>query len=377
MTQAEESRAATPAPLIVMAGPMPPAIGGMASVVQDLCASSLRESFVIETFDTAKSTPTDRSVVTAVMARFALWQRWWAQLHAGSPVIAHIHTCSGLSFFLDAMLLWIARMRGARVVLHVHGGNFDRFIESLDPLRRWFVRASARGAALVIVLSETWRERLQPLLPGAQLRVIENAVPLRAAASVAQRAAPPLILFLGALCREKGLEELVRAFARLTHPARLALVGPEAGEGFVSRIESIAAELGVVDRIRLPGPARGAEKEAWFAQSSIFALPSHIEGQPISILEAMAAGLPVVASRVGAIPTMIESERSGLLVDPGDVEGLAGAIDRLLGDADFCDRISKGGRAQCELRFGIERAVRQLRSLYAEVCGARGAEAAA
>jgi glycosyltransferase involved in cell wall biosynthesis len=359
-----------------MAGPMPPAIGGMASVVQDLCASALRDRFAIEAFDTAKSTLPGRSLGAAVAARIALWRRWWVLLGTASPLIAHIHTCSGLSFFLDAMLLWIARIRGARVVLHIHGGNFDRFIESLDPVRRWIVRATARGAARVIVLSDSWHARLRPLLPGAQLRVLENAVPLPAVTTAARRGSPPLVLFLGGLYREKGLEELVRAFARLTNPARLALVGPEAEEGFAARIRSLATDLGIDEQIQLPGPARGADKDAWLAKASIFVLPSHVEGQPISILEAMAAAIPVVASRVGAIPTMIESGQSGFLVEPGDIDGLARAIDRLLGDAGLRDRIGRAGRTQCELRFGIDRAVRQLQDLYGEVGAARRAGAA-
>jgi glycosyltransferase involved in cell wall biosynthesis len=312
-----------------------------------------------------------------VAARLGLWRRWLALLGAAAPAIAHIHTCSGLSFFLDAALLWIARARGVPVVLHIHGGSFDRFVESLDPVPRGFVRASARRAGMVIVLSDSWQARLQPLLPGARPPGLENAVPLRVVGTAAQRTAPPLILFLGALCREKGLEELVRAFARLTNPARLALVGPEVQDGFVARLRSMATELGVDGSLLIPGAARGADKDAWLERATVFVLPSHSEGQPISILEAMAAGLPVVASRVGAIPTMIESGLSGLLVNPGDVDGLARAIDRLLGDDGLRERMAAAGRAQCEQRFGMDRAVRQLRALYTEVGAGRDAEAVA
>ena len=350
-----------------MAGPMPPAIGGMVSIVRDLCESKLGESFIIETFNTSKQTQAGRTLRTAVATRLSMWRNWWRLIGAGAPVIAHIHTCSGLSYFLDAALLWIARVRGVPVVLHIHGGRFDGFIDQLDPLRVWFVRVSARSAERVIVLSESWRGRLEPLLPGARLRVIENAVLVQPLAAAVTEQRDPLILFLGALCREKGVEDLVRAFARLSHPAQLALVGPETETGFVTRMQVLASELGARDRIELPGPAQGAVKALWLARASIFVLPSYAEGQPISVLEAMAAGLPVVASAVGAIPTMIEPERAGLLIEAGDVDALSRALDRLLGDPGLREQLGRHGRAQCELRYSIDRAVGQLRTLYTEI----------
>ena len=354
------------APRIVMAGPLPPAIGGMVSVVKDLCESTLRDDFLIETFDTAKKTASGRSLAAAVTARLRMWCSWW-NLLGRSRAIAHIHTCSGLSYFLDLALVVIARLRRTHVVLHIHGGRFDEFLDGLDPLRRGIARAGARWADRVVVLSEGWRERLQARLPGARLRVVENGVPIAGPAGSSTDVVPPLVLFLGGLCRAKGVEDLLRAFAQAPGSARLALVGPEGEPGFLSAMRSLIVELGVAERVVFPGPAQGSAKDAWLSRASLFVLPSYAEGLPISLLEAMAAGLPVIATRVGAIPTVIDAGRTGLLIEAGDIDALAGAIARLVEDPALRANLGQRARAECALRFSIDRAARAFRDLYLEI----------
>lgn len=361
---------------IVMAGPLPPAIGGMVSVVRDLCESTLGDDFLIETFDTAKKTAAGRSLFTAVTTRLDMWRGWW-NLLGRSPAVAHIHTCSGLSYFLDLALLVIARLRRVPVVLHIHGGRFDEFLDGLDPARRGIARAGARRANRVVVLSEGWRNRLLTRLPGARLEVVENGVPITRLAAPSGDAAQPLILFLGALCRAKGVEDLVHAFARSPGPARLALIGPEYEPGFVNAMRSLAAELGVAERVDLPGPTQGLAKDAWLSKASLFVLPSYAEGLPMALLEAMAAGLPVIATRVGAIPTVIDSGRTGLLIDAGDIDALSSSIARLVGDAGLRADLGQRARAECALRFSIDRAAGKLRQLYLEIAKAAPTGAAA
>jgi glycosyltransferase involved in cell wall biosynthesis len=363
---------------VVMAGPCPPAVGGMVSVMDDLARSRLRERFVIETFDTAKSTREGRSIAEAVVARFALWRRWWMQLAGAS--IAHIHTCSGLSFFLDGALAVLARLRGVPAVLHIHGGRFDTFLDELDPLRGVLARAIARGAARVIVLSDSWRERLAARLPGAALSVVENGI---AMPPPVERAAAtrPVVLFLGAICRDKGVFDLVRAVADAQLGARLdariVLVGPETEAGATALLRKLAAELGVGDRFEVAGTAVGPAKDQWFARAEVFVLPSYIEGLPMSLLEAMAAGLAIVATRVGAIASAIDNGRNGLLVEAGDVSALAAALARLCGDAPLRQALGRAARATCAARFTLDRAAADVERIYLELSAARAAAARA
>ena len=352
---------------VLMAGPRPPAIGGMVSVMQDLCGSSLADEFGMQPFDTGKATAADRSLAAAVQARLRLWARWWQALRP-APVVAHVHTCSGLSFFLDGGLVALAWLRRVPVVLHVHGGGFESFLARLSLAPRALARWIARRASRVVVLSESWKQRLAPLLPGAQLQVVENGVPLPAPRAAARAAEPaPLLLFVGAVCAAKGLDELVQAFAALDAAARLAIVGPETEPGFAHVLRARAEALGVADRVELAGAADAAARSDWLARADVFVLPSHLEALPVALLEAMAAGLPAVATRVGAIPDVIADGSDGLLVAPRDVQALAAALRRLVGDAELRDRIGRQARLTCEQRFGVERAADALRALYREL----------
>ncbi len=352
---------------VVMAGPLPPAIGGMTTVICDLAESKLRESFALELFDTAKQTRAGRSLCEAIGARLALWRRWWALMRNRGDRIAHIHTCSGLTYFLDGVLVLLARARGAPVVLHIHGGHFDVFLDRLNPVLRSLARAIARAAARVIVLSEGWRERLKPRLPGACLVAIENGVPLHAPAQPRTASGLETVLFLGAVCRAKGVEDLVRAGRSLPRSARVELVGPETEAGLIDAMRSLIDELGLQGQIEFVGPAYGADKAQRLAGAAVLVLPSHVEGLPVSILEAMAAGVPVVATRVGAIPSVIEDEVSGLLVAPGDIDALARALERLLRDAELRERLARRAFDECRQRFSIDRVADRLGALYAEL----------
>lgn len=349
-----------------MAGPLPPAIGGMVTVIDDLRTSRLAQDVDLVLFDTKKTTPANRSLLQGVIARLRLWARWWSALR-GRGTIAHIHTCSGLSFFLDGSLLFIARLRGVPALLHIHGGLFDDFLKSLSPAARWLARLIARAADRVIVLSNGWRERLSPLLPGARLTVVENGISLPGAPAARSGSDVPSILFLGNVSIAKGVEDLIEAAARLRHPFRLVLVGGDEPKGMSARLHSRTVQLGIAEQVVFAGPAYGADKHERLRSADVFVLPSHVEALPMALLEAMANGLPVIATRVGAIPSVVESEHNGLLIEPRDVLALALALERLLGDANLRTRLGTNARQLAHERYSVDRAADELMQLYQRV----------
>lgn len=112
------------------------------------------------------------------------------------------------------------------------------------------------------------------------------------------------------------------------------------GDGEASAARALAQRLGIVDRVETPGWMTGATKAQWLARATIYALPSYAEGLPMSVLEAMAAGAPVVATPVGGISDVLSDGVHGLLVPPGDVVALVAALARLLDDAGLRDRLA-------------------------------------
>jgi glycosyltransferase involved in cell wall biosynthesis len=112
------------------------------------------------------------------------------------------------------------------------------------------------------------------------------------------------------------------------------------GPGEIDRAQDYAAEKGVVSQVTFAGPQYGRDRFHYLQKASIFVLPSFAEGFPVAILEAMAAGLPVVSTHVGGIPDMIHPGENGFLFDPGDVNALADIIESLIPNAGLCGKIS-------------------------------------
>jgi glycosyltransferase involved in cell wall biosynthesis len=176
--------------------------------------------------------------------------------------------------------------------------------------------------------------------------VIPNAIDVRAAAQSALNGRPPRVLSVGRLKAPKDFATLLAAFARLGVPYRAAIVGdgPER-----AALEAAAATA----QVELLGE-RGDVPEQ-LAASDVFVLSSRSEGMPMSILEAMAAGLPVVASAVGGIPEIVRDGATGLLVPPGDADALAAALGRLLDDDGLRRRLGAAGRERALDEFDVVR----------------------
>lgn len=355
-------------PVVVMAGPLPPTVGGMASVLGALAASTLAQRVDLRLFETGKTTPPGRSLVVGIAARLRLMRDWWRLLGERPGTVAHIHTCSGLTYFLDGALLVLARLHGRPVVLHVHGAQFDKFLDSLDTPRLAAARWVARRAHVVIVLSDEWRQRLGDRLPDANLQVVANGVP-GAGAALAVNTGPSGFVFLGNLGRRKGVHVLIDAAARSRYEWTVNLAGGEEEPGFMDWARAEIERHGLTSRLHLLGPVVGDDKARLLREADGFVLPSLAEGLPMALLEAMASGLPVVVTKVGAMPEVVRNDQEGLLVPPGDAQALADALDRLASEPSARVRMGAAARLACEQRFGIERMVDALMSTYRHLPG--------
>lgn len=290
--------------------------------------------------------------------------RLLGMLLTGKVRVVHCHVSYGGSFWRKAVFASIARLFGAATVLHLHGSNTKTFFAAQPGWRMALIRQQLRSADAVIVLSESWRSYIYDIEPRAKLHVVPNGVAL---APLRERPAQPdgrvTMLFLGEIGNRKGVYDLLEALAkaRAQAPGLRLIAG---GGGEVDKAGARAEELGLGDAVEFPGWVSGAAKEQLLQQADLYVLPSHFEGLPVSILEAMSHGLPVVSTRVGGIPEQVREEREGLLVDAGDVDALAAALVRLAGDPALRRAMGQRGRARIEAIYAIDRIAAQLRALY-------------
>ncbi len=237
---------------------------------------------------------------------------------------------------------------GASLVVTPHSGpGGDRLSKHL--FDRVVPPLTLHRAARVIALTRSEAAYLETLgVPADRIAVVPNGVDLDEFSDIAverpQRGSIAA-LFVGRLdSRQKGLEPLVHALARLPASAgvHLRLVGEDWGGA--ARVRSLARSLGVEDRLTIVGPLPRHALIDEYARADLLVLPSLFEPFGIVLLEAMAAGLPVVASRTGGIPEVVSEGETGLLVEPGDPDGLAAALHRLAEDPGLRARMGRRGR---------------------------------
>ena len=350
-----------------MIGTAPGSRGGVAALVELYAAQGLFQRWGVVYVPSHR----DGSKLRKLGVAAGAWLDVMWRLALGNVSLLHVNIASDASFWRKAFFIVPARMLGVPYVLHLHGGDFLGFYDRrVMAGGRPFVRWIYRGAHRVIVLSEEWREIVASIEPSCRLVVIPN--PVEVPPWSARLSDPPAqVLFLGVLAERKGVLDLLRAWARVVarHPhARLVLAGAGRDPSVAAQVES----LGIEGSVSMPGWVGPDERARLLRASWVFTLPSHIEAMPMAVLEAMAAGVPVVATRVGGIPSAVSHGVTGFLVEPRDPAALAQGLDRLLSDAAMRRSMGLAGRARALDHFSAERIVPRIEALWLEA-GAGGA----
>jgi glycosyltransferase involved in cell wall biosynthesis len=347
---------------VVMIGAAPGTRGGVSALVELYAAQGLFQRWDVVYVPTQRDGSKVRKLGVAIRAWLdVLWR-----LALGTVALLHVHIASNASFWRKAMFIVPARLLGVPYLLHMHGGNFLGFYNRASPGGRAFIRWIYRGAHRVIALSDEWRAIVASVEPACRIVVIPNPVEVPAwSAPLAD--SPPQVLFLGVLEERKGVHDLLHAWTHVLarHPdARLVL----AGSGSDASVGALVRSLGLEGSVSMPGWVGADERSRLLRASWAFALPSHLEAMPMAVLEAMAAGLPVVATRVGGIPAAVSHGVSGFLVEPRDPTAIAQALGALLADAAMRRSMGRAGRARALEHFSPERIVPRVEALWLEAC---------
>ena len=244
----------------------------------------------------------------------------------------------------------------------------DIFHESVDPK---YVKRKLELARFTVTVSDYNRDYLGALCERADLVRIYNGLDLeRFAADSAERAEPPLVLGVGRLIEKKGFADLVQACALLRRGG-LRLRCLIIGKGPLrSQLQELIASLRLDDAVELAGALPREQLLQLYRQASVLAAPSVIcpdgnrDGLPTVLVEAMALGIPVVATRVAGIPELVAHEHTGLLVRQQDPEELAGAIERLITDPALSADLARAGRGLVEREFDLRINVAELRNRF-------------
>jgi len=364
-----------PKVLVIASLGSPPYVGGIENVVDTLLQSGLREKYEFHVFDTYRVADPNRTGLEKASFARSLLLTCRARVREIRPEIVHIHFCSRSDFWKHAICLMVARQAGSRTIFHLHGGAFDAFYQAMSSWQKALTRLIFNLANRVIALSDFWKEFLSQLVPADRIRVLNNPIDCARLSPRPRATDPenPTILLLGSLGRRKGHYDLLKALPAVVarHPnVKVLLAGADEDHGAGEELRGLAQEAGLADHVEFLGPISFEPKVERLRTSTIMVLPSHGENMPISVLEGMAARVPVVSTRVGAIPEVLDEGNAGLLIEPGDWEALAESINRLLDDPVLAERIGEAGGQRARELWDVKRIAERVDELYQELLAA-------
>jgi len=354
-------RSAAPTrPRVVLVGQARPAQGGIATYLDQLLRDAdLREAVDLELVNTTRRAVRRAGGMTIENARNALVDAGRTFVAGRRSSIVHVHTALlPLPPLLRAVAVCAAgRLAGAQVICHVHSEVSEASGRPRPGSVTARVLVGLRLAQRVLTVSDGAATALAEVVPAGRIAVVDNAIDTASFARATPDHVPARIVYVGTVARSKGLLDLLAALEQLRAEGvdawELEVIGSgnEQGEDEAALVASAYARAGL--GASLVGPLDAPEVRVRLAAADLFVLPSHTEGQPLSILEAMASGLPVVATSVGAIPRVVRDGVDGVIVPPKDVAALAAALRRLLASPE--DRLAMGasGRARAVERHDL------------------------
>lgn len=357
-------------PIVEVVGPRLDDKGGVSTVIRNYGVAGLfkddADSIRVRFFGSTRDGPTSFRALYGAW-RFVLFaSRLW-----GFPDIVHLHTSWRGSCVRKALYAWVAHLRGAQIVFHIHPSRFYDFV---DQQAAWFRRAfyaTLRRANAIIVLTPQMKSLTECRAPRIPVHVMSNPVdPSLFGPSDAVVRDLAHVAFLGRFEEQKGLFDLFAAIRGLHDrgvDVRLTLAGGKDEGGVVAALERFDLSGVVSVRGWLGAPAVAE----LLRQCTLLVLPSYSEGLPMVLLESMMCGTPIVSCPVGGVPLIVKDERNGLLVPPGDIPALEKAINRLLSSPELCHEISMNNIADAT-EFRGEAIVRDLRVLYRKLAATIG-----
>jgi glycosyltransferase involved in cell wall biosynthesis len=268
---------------------------------------------------------------------------------------------SGLSFIAEDLASWLGQRLGQKIIMHIHGGAMPEFMAHYP---NWTRRVLRRADAIVVPSPFLARALA---LYGFQSHIVPNVLTLSEYPYRRRRNLTPRLFWMRAFHPIYNPEMAIRVLAcvRQVFPdATLVMAGQD--KGMQKEIEELANKCGVASAVRFPGFLDAKSKIREGEAADIFLNTNHIDNTPVSVLEACAMGLPVVATKVGGIGDLLTDGETGMLVADDDDEAMAQAVVNLLLNPDLAERLSVNGRRLAE-KSAWERVRPQWESLFAQV----------
>jgi glycosyltransferase involved in cell wall biosynthesis len=359
---------------ILLVGPIPPPFGGIPAYVKSLNNAKL-EGIEFSLFNTASPSwvePFDRegkrnygsifeigilaSIKKILYVLYSFISFIWSLILI-RPSIVHVFTCSYWGYWRNWLYILLAKLFQRKTIFHLLGA-IDLFYNEVGSFQKYFLRKSLNSADCYLLQSpvlEDWAKQYSH----KEVIGIWNGIDFAKIPSKSTNPPEliagldyPIGLTIGNLSVNKGSPEIIGAL-KLLKDENIKISWIFVGRGDIQQFKKLADQNGLAENVYFTGEVSELEKWQFLHHASFFCLPSYAEGQPISIIEAMACGLPVISTKIGSIPEMISEGYNGKLINPGDTKALKDAILFLVKNPELGEVMGKASRELCQERHNI------------------------
>ena len=340
---------------ILMIGP--DSQGGITSVIDLYIENGLADSVIF------LASYKGGSLLSKLVCYFIFWAKYLYLLVFNKNLkIVHIHSSANGSFLRKLFVVNAGKLFNKKVIMHLHSPDFNLFYDKMPKLIQKIITYTLNVSDVIIALSSQCKLDIAEKCTNKNIRILYNPTKLQTISHKNKETID--VLFMGIIGQRKGAYDIVKAGDYITNPnIKITMHGD--GEVEELKNEILGHKFG--DIVFIKGWISGDKKDEVFQNADIYILPSYSEGLPMSILEAMAYGLPVISTPVGGTPEAVEDGVNGFLIKPGDYVALAEKIDLLANDKPLRDKMGEQGYRIAKEKFDINVIVKQLKEMYEEI----------
>lgn len=362
-------------PMILIVGPLPPPYGGVATAVLNLLNSDLQKTFKLIHLSTYTKRPNSKKGkldILNILAFLKQLVKLILIIILTWPKVVQIETSLGVSFLKNSFFIISSKIAKRKIILSVygdiHGKSFENLYCQLPRISQKYIKFILNLCDKVKVESQKrknfFMEKLK--LSESNIWVIPNAVYLDKISKNYNNSKPEL-LFVGWIDKNKGIFDLLKSIEILKRQGynfRTKILGSEGRRGELKRVMNYIKDKNINDVVEIFRERPHHEIKQFYSSADIYLLPSYFEGLPYTILEAMAYGLPIISTKVGAIPEVIEEGINGFLIKPGNVGALTEKIEILIKDRILREKIGKNNREKIEKEYSMDKQVEKYKKIY-------------
>lgn len=338
--------------------------GGIAAVVNGYRGSQLEKDYRIIYVESYK----DGGKLTKLLKGIQGYFCFAKVLLVDRPQLVHIHSSFGPSFYRKMPFIYMASWAKIPIINHIHGADFDEFFVNAPEKKKEQIQKVYNKCSTLIALSEEWKGRLSKIVPEEKISVIENYSILHEDAldERLDRPCNDRVLFLGELGHRKGcydIPSVVSLVKKIIPSVKFILCGAGSAQDEAA-IKKLFEDNGIEANVEFPGWVRNKKKDQVLREADVFFLPSYNEGMPMSVLDAMGYGLPIVSTNVGGIPKIVHDKENGTCCDAGDIEKFSEGIIELLTNSELRDNAARKSMEIVKKRYSLEAHLKLLEEVY-------------